>query len=130
MNRFKNWKKPIFDENGWAYKDYGDYTKALNTPYGWRCMYHEMLYLGENVDIGCFTFLQAECGIKIGENSQIGSHVSIYSKNTENNTEGEVVIGNNVMIGSHCLILPDSVIPDGTKLKAYSIWRGNERINI
>lgn len=100
----------MFDRDGW-------------TRYGWRCQHHEKLTLGRNTDIGCFSYLNAKHGIVIGENTQIGSHCSVYSVNTENNTQGAVVIGKECLIGSFCLILPGSVIPDGTKLRAYSIWK-------
>ena len=91
--------------------------------YGWRCQHSDGLKLGRNVDIGCFTYLNAKYGIEIGDNTQIGSHVSIYSVNTENHTQGKVVIGKDCLIGSFGLILPGSVIPDGTKLRAYSVWK-------
>jgi len=93
------------------------------TRYGWRCSYPDGLTLGRNTDIGCYSYLMAKEGITIGENTQIGSHCSIYSVNTENNTKGPVFIGKDCLIGSFCLILPGSVIPDGTKLRAYSIWK-------
>ena len=112
MDRFKDWKKPVFDKDGW-------------TKYGWRCQHPENLKLGNRVDIGCFTYLNAQYGIEIGDNVQIGSHCSIYSVNTENNTKGRVVISDNALIGSHCLILPGAYIPGGAKIRAYSIVKGD-----
>lgn len=122
MQRFKNWKKPYLDNNGWAYPD-SDRVPYHETRYGWRCQNPEGLKLGNNIDVGCFTYMNAKYGIEIGDNTQIGSHCSIYSINTENNTQGKVIIGKDCLIGSFCLILPNSVIPDGTKLRAYSIWK-------
>lgn len=110
MNRFKKWEQPVFDSAGW-------------TKYGWRCQNPDGLTLGDRVDIGCFTYMNAKYGIKIGNDVQIGSHCSIYSINTENNAKGEVVIGDNSLIGSHCLILPGAVIVSGSKIRAYSIVR-------
>lgn len=105
-----NWKQPVFDKDGW-------------TKYGWRCQHPGGLKLGKNVDIGCFTYMNAKYGIEIGDNVQIGSHCSIYSHNTENNEHGPVVIGKNTKIGSFSLILPNVVILDGSKIRAYSIWK-------
>ena len=114
MDRFKNWKKPVFDWDGW-------------TKYGWRCQHPEGLELGDKVDIGCFTYINALKGVYIGDNTQIGSHCSIYSVNTENNTEGCVFIGDDVLIGSYCLILPFAYIESGSKIKAYSIVRADKK---
>jgi len=79
--------------------------------------------MGRNVDIGCFTYMNAKHGIVIEDDVQIGSHCSIYTDNTENKTHGPVLIGKGSLIGSFCLILPGSRIPPGTKLRAYSIWK-------
>lgn len=108
-DRFKNWKPPTFDKDGW-------------TQYGWRCQYPEGLKLGKNVDVGCFTYMNARYGIEIGDNVQIGSHCSIYSHDTERDVKGKVIIHNDVLVGSYTLILPDVVILPGMKLKARSIW--------
>jgi len=93
----------------------------LQDKYGWRCQHNENLGLGINVDIGCFTFMNAKYGIDIGKDTQIGSHCSIYSVNTENETKGKVVIGENCRIGSYTLILPNVCIPPDTKIKARSV---------
>jgi len=129
MNRFENWKKPEFDLYGWAYgkkytkqnPDTGFEYETYGFPYNWLCQHHSNLILGNNTDIGFGTYINAKFGVEIGENTQIGSHVSIYSENTENDTQGKVIIGKNCMIGSFCLILPNAVIPDGSKIKAYSV---------
>jgi len=107
-DRFKNWKPPEFDKDGW-------------TKYGWRCQHPKNLKLGKNVDIGCFSYLNAKYGIEIGDNVQIGSHCSVYSVNTENNTQGKVIIGENSLIGSYTLILPSAVILPNSKIKARDI---------
>lgn len=120
MSRFKDWKNPKFDKGGWAY--HPDSYRLINeNRYGWKCQNNWNLKLGKNVDIGCFTYMNAKYGIEIGDNVQIGSHCSIYSDNTENNTHGKVIIGENSLIGSHCLILPNVVIKPNSKIKAYSV---------
>ena len=122
MNRFNNWTKPVFDEDGWAYPNFFSRMREKNK-YGWRCQYSDNLKLGKNVDIGCFTYMNARYGIKIGDNVQIGAHCAIYSDNTENNTQGKVIIGENSLIGSYTLILPNAIIKPNSKIKARSILK-------
>ena len=122
--RFSSWTKPVFDGDGWAYPD----TTSLNHGYGcygWRCQYSIGLTLGERVDIGCFTYMNAAYGIEIDDDVQIGSHCSIYSLNTENDTCGEIIIGKGSLIGSYCLILPGAIIKSFSKIRAYSIIKGD-----
>jgi len=124
MSRFKNWKKPEFDEDGWAFV-IGQ--NAFDTKkFGWRCQYPEGLKLGDGVDIGCFSYLNARYGIEIGDDVQIGGCCLIYSDNTENKTHGKIVIGKGALIGSHSLILPNAVIKPYSKIKAYSIIKGEQ----
>lgn len=118
--RFRNWKKPEFDEDGWAYPDW-NCIKHKKNQYGWRCQYPKGLKLGENVDIGCFTYLNARYGIEIGDNVQIGAHCAIYSDNTENETHGKITIEKNSLIGSYTLILPGVIIPPDSKIRARSV---------
>lgn len=79
---------------------------GIPTKWGWVVRHPENLELGTNTDIGYGTYLQAECGIRIGKNVQIGSHCSIYSKNTIDNTRSEIIIEDNVRIGAGTIILP------------------------
>lgn len=126
MSRFKNWLSPYFDEQNYAWNRiessiFGQKYEKGNICYGWRCLYPENLILGYGCDIGCFTLIQAQHGVEIGEDVQISSHCSIYSSNTENKTQGKVVIGKGSLIGSHCLILPGVVIKPYSKIKAFSV---------
>lgn len=114
--RFLNWQPPLFDAEGWAYNKDGK-------KYGWRCQHPDGLKLGKNVDIGCFTYINAKYDVEIGDNTQIGAHCAIYSINTENKTHGKITIGNNVLIGAYTLILPSIMITSGTKIKARSILK-------
>jgi acetyltransferase-like isoleucine patch superfamily enzyme len=126
MERFNNWKMPLFDDEEYACKRETEttlwYSHDIPTErYGWKCQYHENLKLGKLTDIGFGTYINAHYGVEIKDEVQIGSHCSIYSDNTENDTHGPVIIGENSLIGSFCLILPNAVIPPNSKIKAYSI---------
>lgn len=121
-HRFLNWNMPVFDTDGWAYPN--EHCKNVRIhSYGWRCQHPNGLKLGKNTDIGCFTFMNAKYGIEIGDNVQLGSHCSIYSINTENDTRGKVIIGENSLIGSHTIILPNTIINPNSKIPAGSIMK-------
>ena len=107
MSRFKCWKKPDFDKEGW-------------TVYGWRCQNPDGLKLGEHVDIGCFTYLNARYGVELGDNVQIGSHCSIYSISTEDNKKGKVTVGENTVIGMHTGVMPGVSIGKNCVIGAFS----------
>jgi len=96
--------------------------------------------LGRNVKISLFSSLLAgkEGTITIGDNSIVGPSCSIIAMNhgTQlNNTpfryqpwrdtaEGAVVIGNNVWLGAHCIVLPGSRIADNCIVAAGTVVRG------
>jgi len=106
------------------------------TKWKWLVSYPEKFELGYGVDIGAFTYLQAEEGIVIEDFVQIGSHVSIYSVSTIDNKRGKVIIRKNAKIGSHSVIMPNvivgensiiganSFVPYGSKIPKNEIWAG------
>lgn len=95
--RFKEWKKPKFK------KVTGDLYK---TKWNWYVTCPENFVLGKNVDIGIFTYINARYGVIIEHNCQIGSHCVIYSDDTERDIEGQIIVKEGVLIGSHVTILP------------------------
>ena len=105
--RFKDWEYPEFDEKGM-------------TKWNWMCQYHENLKLGESTDIGAFTYINAKYGVEIQENVQIGSHCSIYSWSTIDNSKGKVVIKKNARIGSHSVIMPGITVGEKAIIGALS----------
>ena len=46
--------------------------------------------LGKDTDIGAFSYINALNGVVIEDNVQIGSHCSIYSISTIDNTSGKI----------------------------------------
>ena len=91
------------------------------TKWNWVVQYPDGLKLGEYVDIGPFTLIQARYGVQIGDNAQIGSHCSIYSHNTIDDTKGDIVIGEFACIGSHTTILPGVKIGCSAIIGAHSL---------
>lgn len=108
MTRFTDWQKPEFDQNNM-------------TKWGWMCQHHDKLEIGKNSDIGAFSYINAKNGVVIGEDVQIGSHCSVYSQNTIDNTAGKVVIEKGAKIGSHSVILPNITVGEGAVVGAFSL---------
>ena len=105
--RFEHWKYPEFDESGM-------------TRWNWMCQHHSKLELGENTDIGAFTYINARYGVEIQEDVQIGSHCSIYSWSTIDDKKGKVTIKKNARIGSHSVIMPGLTIGQNATVGALS----------
>lgn len=110
--RFKKWKPPKYK------KVTGDLYK---TKYNWFVTCPKNLSLGKYTDIGIFTYINARYGVKIGENVQIGSHCSIFSHNTINDTANKVEINRDAKIGSHSILLPGIIIDTRELIKAFSV---------
>lgn len=108
MSRFNNWQKPQFDERNM-------------TRWNWMCQHHENLQLGENTDIGAFTYINARFGVVIEAEVQVGSHGAIYSENTIDKTRGKVIIKQGARIGSHTVILPGVTIGENALIGAHSL---------
>jgi acetyltransferase-like isoleucine patch superfamily enzyme len=119
MKRFKNWKPPEFDEDGWALK-VGQNEYDISK-YGWRCFHPENLKLGKGCDVDAFTLIQAKYGVEIGEDVQIGPHSFVCSWDSEGNKKGKVTIGKGSLLGAYCFVLPGATIKSYSKIKAYSI---------
>ncbi len=94
------------------------------------------LTLGNRVSIHPYTMIAAIGEITIGDNVGIASHCSIIAvghehsdidkpiKEQEINSD-PIVIGNDVMIGTHASVLGKSVIGDGSFISAGSVVAGN-----
>ena len=107
-NRFSNWKYPEIED--------GKLTK-----YNWIVQNIEGFNLGFETDIGAFSYINALYGVEIKDNVQIGSHCSIYSVSTIDNSHGKVVLKKNCRIGSHSTILPGVSIGKNSIIGAHSL---------
>ena len=105
--RFKNWKAPTIEE--------GKMTK-----YNWLVQGVKNLQLGDRTDIGAFSYINAQEGVIIEDDVQIGSHCSIYSVSTIDNKKGKVVLKKNCKIGSHSVIMPGVTIGKNSVVGAFS----------
>lgn len=105
--RFKKWKKPKIED--------GKMTK-----WHWVVQHKEGLQLGKYTDIGAFCYINAQKGVVIEDNVQIGGGVKIYSVSTIDNKEGKVILKNNCKIGAHSVIMPGVTVGENSVVGAFS----------
>jgi len=108
----KKWRKPVIG--------HGKITK-----YNYVVQYPEKLKLGENFDIGTFTYINCNYGIEIQDNVQIGSHCSIYSNSTIDSKKGPVILKQNCRIGAHSTIMPNVTVGENSIIGAHSFVTKN-----
>ncbi|KKW47132.1 acetyltransferase [Candidatus Kaiserbacteria bacterium RIFCSPHIGHO2_02_FULL_59_21] len=111
-DRFSKWKLPVVR--------HGKFTK-----WHWVVFRPEKFKLGPRTDIGAFTAIFAHHGVEIGEEAQVGSHCSIYSVSTIDDTKGRVRIGKRARIGSHSTIMPGVTIGDDAIVGAHSFVKSD-----
>ena len=108
---------------------------AFIAPFGntFRPFLHRLrgVKIGKNVWISQYVYLDEihpEC-ISIGDNSTIGIRTTIISHTyfgpQRKKYPDKVVIGNNVFVGPHCLILPNVHIGDGAVIKGGAVISRN-----
>ena len=107
-NRFSNWKYPEIKD--------GQPTK-----YNWVVQNLEGFTLGYETDIGAFSYINALHGVVLQDSVQIGSHCSVYSVSTIDDSHGKVVLKSNCRIGSHSIILPGVTIGINSIVGAHSL---------
>jgi len=105
--RFTKWKQPTFDKND-------------TTQWNWMCQHHMNLKLGNSVDIGAFTYINAKKGVTMGDYVQIGSHCSLYSISTIDNKEGNIILKKNCRVGTHSVVMPGVTIGENAVIGAFS----------
>jgi maltose O-acetyltransferase len=87
------------------------------------------LRIGDGVSINSFVHIWAQGGVTIGDATLIASHVAITSLShdtgakafSESLVSKPVVIGRNVWIGSHAVVLPGVAIGDGAIVGAGAV---------
>jgi len=106
-NRFKIWQMPEIKE-------------SELTRYHWKVQHADRLILGRKTDIGSFTYINAQYGVVIEDDVQIGSHCSIYSFSTIDSKQGRVVLKKNCRIGMHSGIMPGVTVGENSIIGAFS----------
>jgi acetyltransferase-like isoleucine patch superfamily enzyme len=107
-DRFHNWKYPEIED-------------GKPTKYNWVVQNLEGFDLGFETDIGAFSYINALYDVVIEDSVQIGSHCSIYSVSTIDDSHGKVILKQNCRIGSHSTILPGVSIGKNSIIGAHSL---------
>ena len=95
----------------------------------WRCEFYapERVVIGENCTIGDTCFLDGRSGLTIGNSVNLGSHVSIYTRQHSVDSPdfdeigGSVIIGDHAWVASHAIVLPGVTIGEGAVIGAGSV---------
>ena len=108
----KTWTKPTYDEDGM-------------TQWYWRVIGIENFKLGERVEIGSFTIIDAKEGITIEDNVKIGWSCSIFSVSTIDNKNGKIILKKGCKIGSNSVIMPGIIVGENATVGANSLVNKN-----
>ena len=104
----EEWTKPVFDKNGM-------------TQWYWRVVGVENFKLGEHVEIGSFTIIDAKEGVTIENNVKIGWNCSIFSISTVDGKKGKIILKKNCKIGANSVIIPGITIGENATVGANSL---------
>lgn len=115
--RFKKWRPPHISER--------KMTKWL-----WVVWHVNRLKLGKMTDIGVFTYINAEYGVTIEDEVEIGSHCSVFSVSTIDGKKGPIMLKKGCKIGSHTIIMPGVTIGKNTIVGAHSFVNRNLPDNV
>ena len=116
-DRFLEWRYPAIEE--------GELTR-----FNWLVQNVSGLELGFKTDIGAFTYINAQYGVVIEDEVQIGSHCSIYSVSTIDDTSGKILLKKNSKIGSHSTVLPGVTVGENSIIGAHSLVNSNIPDNV
>ena len=105
--RFRDWRPPVIPE-------------GKPTEWGWMVRHADRFRLGRLTDIGAFTYIQAQNGVTIEDEVQVGSHCAIYSVSTIDGKAGAVTLRRACRIGSHCVVMPGVTVGEGAIVGACS----------
>ena len=104
-------------------------TLAQTSSIHWRAEFYapESITVGEHCTIGDSCFLDGRSGLSIGDSVNLGSHVTIYTREHDVNspdfaeTGGPVVVGDHAWIASHAIVLPGVTIGEGAVVAAGAV---------
>ena len=94
LNLPEEWIKPEFNEFGM-------------TQWYWRVVNHENFTLGDKVEIGSFSVIDAKYGVEIQDNVKIGWNCTIMSNSSIDGKKGKVVLEKNCNIGANSVVFPN-----------------------
>jgi acetyltransferase-like isoleucine patch superfamily enzyme len=95
----------------------------------WRAEFYapQTITIGDFTTIGDSAFLDGRSGLRIGANVNLGSHVSIYTRQHDPDDPDFAEVGAPVSVGdyawlaSHCIVLPGVTIGEGAVVAAGAV---------
>jgi acetyltransferase-like isoleucine patch superfamily enzyme len=108
LNLPEEWIKPEFNEFGM-------------TQWYWRVVNHENFTLGDKVEIGSFSVIDAKYGVEIQDNVKIGWNCTIMSNSSIDGKKGKVVLEKNCNIGANSVVFPNVKIGRNAVIGANSL---------
>jgi acetyltransferase-like isoleucine patch superfamily enzyme len=108
----KTWTKPNYDVNGM-------------TQWYWRVIGVENFKLGDRVEIGSFTIIDAKEGVTIENNVKVGWSCSIFSNSSIDNKKGKIILKKDCKIGANSVILPGIIVGENATVGANSLVKKN-----
>ena len=108
----RTWTKPNYDVNGM-------------TQWYWRVIGVENFKLGDRVEIGSFTIIDAKEGVTIENNVKVGWSCSIFSNSSIDNKKGKIILKKGSKIGANSVILPGIIIGENATVGANSFVNKN-----
>ena len=108
------------EEERFANWQFPEIMEGVPTKYHWVVQNIRNFHLGYKTDIGAFTYINAKYNVIIEDDVQIGSHCSIYSISSIDNKCGEVRLKKNCRIGSHSVVMPGVTVGENSVIGACS----------
>lgn len=112
----KTWIKPKFDDLGM-------------TQWFWRVVGIDNFSIGERVEIGSFTIIDAKEGVSIEDDVKIGWNCSIFSNSSIDNKKGKIILKKGCRIGANSVIMPGVIIGENATVGANSLVNKNVPTN-
>lgn len=107
------------------YKEGPKYNKYGLTQWYWRVLHKENFKLGENVQIGSFTVIDALEGVEIQDEAKIGFGCTILSFSSIDQMGAKTILKRNCSIGSHAVIMPGITVGENSIVGANSFVNKN-----
>lgn len=108
------------EERRWARPEY-DATGI--TQWHWRVLHVDRFKLGENVQIGSFTVIDAQEGVEIEDDVMIGFNCTILSYSSIGDNGGKVILRKGCNVGASSVIMP------GVEIGENAIVGGNSLVD-
>lgn len=104
-------------------------TLPASSSIHWRAEFYHPggVVVGDNCVIGDSAFLDGRDGITFGSNVNVGSHVSVYTRQHDVDSPdfaevgGPVQVGDRAWIASHAIVLPGVTIGEGAVVAAGAV---------